>query len=242
MSSDFTGRPDLKVRLFADGADKQQMLRLYQDPVIQGFTTNPTLMRQAGVSNYEIFACDILKAIPDRPISFEVFSDDFGEMRRQAYKIARWGPNVYVKIPVMNSEGKCAAALVRELASSGVRVNVTAVLTLDQVSRIAEALAGGAASVISVFAGRIADTGVDPIPVMAAARDRIKGHTGIELLWASCRELLNIFQADQVGCDIITVPNDILKKLPMIAKDLTILSQETVLMFRNDAEKAGFSL
>jgi transaldolase len=233
---------DLKVRLFADGADKQEMLRLYQDPVIQGFTTNPTLMRQAGISDYESFACDIVKAIPDRPISFEVFSDDFDEMRRQACKIARWGPNVYVKIPVTNSEGKCAAALVRELAGSGVRVNVTAVLTLEQVSRIAEALAGGPASVISVFAGRIADTGVDPIPVMTAAGDRIKGHTGIELLWASCRELLNIFQADKAGCDIITVPNEILKKLPMVGKDLTKLSQETVLMFRNDAAKAGFSL
>src|SRR5262245_39368205 len=233
---------DLKVRLFADGADRQEMLRLCQNPMIQGFTTNPTLMRKAGVTDYESFAYDILKAIPDRPISFEVFSDDFAEMRRQACKIARWGSNVYVKITVTTSEDQCATSLVRDLAGSGIKLNVTAVLTLDQVSRIAEALAGGAPSVISVFAGRIADTGIDPIPVMTAARERIKGYAGIELLWASCRELLNIFQADQAGCDIITVTNDILKKLPLVGMDLTALSRDTVLMFRDDAAKAGFSL
>ena len=233
---------DLKIKLFADGADKEGMLKLYRDPRIQGFTTNPTLMRKAAVADYEAFARDILEAIPDRPISFEVFSDEFGDMRRQACKIAGWGENVYVKIPVTNTAGESAAALVKELAASGVKLNVTALLTPKQVACIAEAMAGGPRGVISVFAGRIADTGVDPGPLMAESLEIVRPHANIELLWASCRELLNIFQADAVGCHIVTVTNDILKKLPMVGKDLTELSRDTVCMFREDAVKAGYAL
>jgi len=233
---------DLTVRLFADGADPEAMRRLYRNPLIRGFTTNPTLMRKAGVTDYERFAREILRDIPDRPISFEVFSDDFEEMRQQACRIAGWGGNVYVKIPVTNSAGTDAAGLVRELAETGVKVNVTAVLTLDQVTRMVEALAGGPPALISVFAGRIADTGIDPMPVMAAARKITGEHANIELLWASCRELLNIFQANDSGCDIVTVTDDILHKLPMVGKDLAELSRETVAMFRNDAMRAGYSL
>ncbi len=233
---------DLKVKLFADGADKAGMLKLYQDPLIKGFTTNPSLMRKAGVTDYQAFAREILEAIPDRPISFEVFSDEFEEMRRQACKISRWGDNVYVKIPVTNSQGKSAEPLIRELAASGVKLNVTAILPLDQVRRITDCLAGGPPSVISVFAGRIADTGVDPMPIMSAARQIVGAEANIELLWASCREVLNIFQADDTGCHIVTVTNDILKKLSMVGKDLTELSRETVLMFREDAVKVGYTL
>jgi transaldolase len=233
---------DLRVKIFADGANKEGMLRLYKNPLIKGFTTNPTLMRKAGVTDYEAFARAILEAIPNRPISLEVFSDDFADMRRQACKISRWGENVYVKIPVTNSEGKCAAPLVHELACSGVRLNITAVLTLDQVERIATAVGAGPAAVISVFAGRIADTGVDPMPIMSAAREIIERYPNIELLWASCRELLNIFQADETGCHIITVTSEVLQKLYMIGKDLSELSRETVRMFRDDAMKAGYAL
>jgi len=232
----------LKVKLFADGAEKKSMLALYAHPLIRGFTTNPTLMRKAGVSDYTAFAREILAAIPDRPISFEVFADEFDEMERQARLIGAWGPNVYVKIPVTNTRRESACALIRKLSHDGVKVNVTAVLTLDQVCAVAAALADGAPSNISVFAGRIADTGVDPVPVMAQAVRMLERHRQIELIWASPRELLNIFQANAVGCHIITATTDVLKKLPLVDKDLAQYSLETVEMFANDAAQSGFVL
>jgi transaldolase len=230
------------VKLFADGADKAGMLEMYRSPWIKGFTTNPTLMRKAGISDYEAFARDILAAIPDRSISLEVFSDEFDEMKRQALKIARWGDNVYVKIPVTNTRGESSIPLIRELSHSGVKVNVTAMLTLAQVREVTAALAGGAPSYVSVFAGRVADTGRDPVPLMAAALEYLKPHAGIEMIWASPRELLNVFQADAIGCHIITATNDILKKLQLVGKDLAEYSLDTVKMFRADALKAGFNL
>jgi transaldolase len=233
---------DLKVKLFADGADKAGMLEMYRKPFVKGFTTNPTLMRKAGITDYRGFAREILQAIPNRPISFEVFSDDFDEMERQAREIATWGANVYVKIPVTNTKRQPAYELVRRLSQDGVRFNVTAILTLDQVKAVAEALKGGAPSCVSVFAGRIADTGVDPVPVMAEAVRILKNVPSAELIWASPRELLNVFQADAVGCHIITATNDILKKLDLIGRDLADYSLDTVKMFYNDAQQAGFSL
>jgi len=218
------------------------MLELYRAPYIKGFTTNPTLMRKAGITDYSRFAREVLAAIPDRPISFEVFSDDFPEMERQAMEIAGWGEQVYVKIPVTNTRGESACPLVRRLSDAGVKLNVTALLSLDQVRAVAEALAGTAPSCISVFAGRMADTGVDPVPVMAAAVDILRDRPGIELIWASPRELLNIFQADEIGCHIITVTHDILKKLPLVGRDLDEYSLDTVKMFHRDAAQAGFSL
>lgn len=233
---------DLQVKIFADGADKPAMLERYRHPLIKGFTTNPTLMRKAGVSDYAAFARDILKAIPDRPISFEVFSDDFSEMETQARKLADLGDNVYVKIPVTNTQGESAMALVRRLAAAGIKTNVTAMMTLTQVRDMAVALAGGPPACVSVFAGRVADAGIDPVPVMAAAVELIRPFPNIELIWASPRELLNIFQADAIGCHIITVTNDILNKLSLVGKDLDEFSLETVKMFRDDAVKAGFTL
>ena len=233
---------ELKTKIFADGADKAAMLQLYAQPYIRGFTTNPTLMRKAGIGDYEAFARDILDAIPDRPISFEVFADDFAEMERQARKIAAWGPNVYVKIPVTNTEAKSSAGLVRHLAQSGVKLNVTAILPLDQVREISAALADGPPACISVFAGRIADTGVDPVPLMEAALELLRPHPNLELIWASPRELLNVFQADAIGCHIITVTNDILRKLALVGKDLHEYSLDTVKMFYQDAAKCGFVL
>jgi transaldolase len=233
---------ELKTKIFADGADKSAMLQLYAQPYIRGFTTNPTLMRKAGIGDYEAFARDILDAIPDRPISFEVFADDFAEMERQARKIAAWGPNVYVKIPVTNTEAKSSAGLVRHLAQSGVKLNVTAILPLDQVREISAALADGPPACISVFAGRIADTGVDPVPLMEAALELLRPHPNLELIWASPRELLNVFQADAIGCHIITVTNDILRKLALVGKDLHEYSLDTVKMFYQDAAKCGFVL
>ncbi len=232
----------LRVKVFADGADKQGMLEMYRNPVIKGFTTNPTLMRKAGVADYRSFALDIMRAIPDRPISFEVFSDDFDEMERQAREIARWGDNVYVKIPVTNTLGDSSERVIRSLTRSGVKVNVTALLALDQVQAVSRALSGGAPACISVFAGRVADTGRDPVPLMTAAMEMLRPHPNIELIWASPRELLNVFQADAVGCHIITVSNDILAKLGVVGKDLHEYSLDTVKMFRDDALKAGFSL
>ena len=232
----------LKVKLFADGADRAAMLEMRRDPLIRGFTTNPTLMRKAGVSDYEAFARDILRAITDRPISLEVFSDDFEEMERQARRIAAWADNVYVKIPVTNTLGESSGELVRALARSGVKVNVTALLSLDQVRDMSAALAGGPPACISVFAGRVADTGRDPVPLMAAAVELLRLHPNIELIWASPRELLNIFQADAIGCHIITATSDILAKLHLVDKDLHEYSIETVKMFREDALKAGFTL
>ena len=233
---------DLKVKIFADGADRASMLELYKNPAIKGFTTNPTLMRSAGITNYEAFARNIVAAIPDRPISLEVFSDDFAEMERQARRIASWGENVYVKIPVSNTHGESAIGLVRLLARAGVKQNVTALMTLAQVRDVAAALASGPPACISVFAGRVADTGRDPVPVMAAAVQLLAMYPQIELIWASPRELLNIVQASQVGCHIITVTPDVLKKLALVGKDLDEYSLETVKMFRNDAVKAGFEL
>jgi transaldolase len=228
--------------MFADGADKLGMLEMYRNPLIKGFTTNPTLMRKAGVSDYREFALDILRAIPDRPISLEVFSDDFDEMERQAREITRWGDNVYVKIPVTNTLGESSERVIRTLTRAGVKVNVTALLTLDQVREVSATLAGGAPACISVFAGRMADTGRDPVPLMAAAVELLRPYPNIELIWASPRELLNIFQADAIGCHIITATNDILAKLHLVGKDLHEYSLGTVKMFRDDALKAGFSL
>ena len=233
---------ELKVKLFADGAEKKSMLELYANPSIRGFTTNPTLMRKAGISNYEEFARDIIQAIPDRPISFEVFADEFDEMERQGRLIATWGPHVYVKIPVTNTRRESACPLIHKLSHAGVKVNVTAMLTLDQVRDVVEALAGGAPSNVSVFAGRIADTGVDPVPLMEEAVRILGPHPQIELIWASPRELLNVFQADSIGCHIITATTDVLKKLPLVGKDLGDYSLETVEMFACDAIKSGFAL
>jgi transaldolase len=233
---------DLKIKLFADGADKAQILRAYANPLIRGFTTNPTLMRAAGVKDYQSFAHEILEVVRDRPISFEVFADEFAEMERQARKIAGWAENVYVKIPITNTRRESAMKLAGRLAHSGVKVNVTAVLTLDQVREAAASLAGGAPSVISVFAGRIADTGRDPVPLMAEAVGILSAHSQIELLWASPRELLNIFQANDVGCHIITATDGVLSKLQVVGKDLVDYSIETVQMFHSDAVKSGYHL
>jgi transaldolase len=231
---------DLKVKLFADGADKKAMLDLYRNPMIQGFTTNPTLMRKAGITDYESFARDILSEIRDRPISLEVFADEFHEMERQAGLIQSWGPNVYVKIPVTNTRREPALDLIRKLSHAGTRLNITAILTLDQVRDVVGALAGGAPSYVSVFAGRIADTGRDPVPIMAKAVEMVSVHPGMELIWASPRELLNIFQADAIGCHIITATPDVLQKLALVGKDLDEYSLDTVKMFHTDAVKSGF--
>jgi transaldolase len=233
---------DLRIKVFADGADVESCVKLYADPLIQGFTTNPTLMHKAGVRDYEGFSRALLAAIPDRPISFEVFSDDFAEMEAQARKIASWGEHVYVKIPVTNCDGAPSHALLRQLASDGVKVNCTGLMTIDQVREVADALAGGTPGCVSVFAGRIADTGVDPVPVMAEAMDVLADHEALELIWASPREVLNIVQADAIGCDIITVTHDLLKKLPLLGKDPYEFSLETVKMFRDDAHAAGLTL
>lgn len=232
----------LKIKIFADGADLEGMARLAQQPHIAGFTTNPTLMRQSGVTDYAAFARAALEQIPDRPISFEVLADDLHEMERQAHVIAAWGPNVYVKIPITNTEGESTAKLTNRLSTDGIKVNVTAVMTLTQVRVAADALEGSPAGIISVFAGRIADTGRDPVSLMAAARELIAPHPQIELLWASPREILNVVQADAIGCHIITVTHDLLKKLGTLGRDLERFSLETVTMFQEDALWAGFEL
>jgi transaldolase len=233
---------DLKIKLFADGADKAQIEKASANPLIEGFTTNPTLMRAAGVRNYEAFARELLREVRDKPISFEVFADEFDEMERQARKIAGWAENVYVKIPISNTRGESAMPLAGRLARSGVKINVTAVLTLDQVREAAAAVGGGAPAVISVFAGRIADTGIDPVPLMADALALLVPHPNVDLLWASPRELLNIFQADAIGCHIITATEGVLSKLPSIGRDLREFSLETVAMFHTDAVRSGFTL
>jgi transaldolase len=233
---------DLSVKIYADGADRDAMLEMYHNPLIRGFTTNPTLMRNAGIQDYEAFARGILSVIPDRPISFEVFADDFREMERQARRIAGWGPHVFVKIPVTNTRRESSAGLVHRLSQDGISVNVTALLTLHQVRIVAEALRRGARANVSVFAGRIADTGRDPVPVMAAAVEMLREAPGAELIWASPRELLNVFQADQVGCHIITASPEILKKLPLIGRDLAEYSLETTKMFHRDALASEFVL
>ena len=235
-------KADIKVKLFSDGADVADMLRVYKEGLVRGFTTNPTLMKKAGICDYQAFALEALSHITDCPISFEVFSDDFASMEREARIIHAWGPNVNIKIPVMNTQGQSSAPLIRKLSAEGMQLNVTAILTLQQVSEVVDALAPDVPAIVSVFAGRIADTGRDPIPVMQQARDIIRQKPLAELLWASTRELLNIFQADACGCDIITVTPDILKKLAMYNKDLHQLSLETVRMFYQDAQAAGFKL
>jgi transaldolase len=234
---------DLRVRIFADGADKEGILSLNANPLIKGMTTNPTLMKKSGIKDYEAFARDILQSVKDKPISFEVFSDEFPEMRRQAAKIAAWQRNVYVKIPVTNTRAEVSYPLIRELAREGVQLNITAILTLEQVRQVAAVLNPSVPSVVSVFAGRIADTGVDPMPLMRAAKALLGGLPKAELLWASVREVLNIFQADDCGCEIVTVPHDILAKaLKLPGTDLTALSLDTVKMFAADAQAAGFAL
>ena len=232
----------LKVKIYADGADKASMLEMYADPRIMGFTTNPTLMRKSGVVDYRTFANGILQLIPDRPISFEVFADEFDEMEQQALEIASWGANVIVKVPVTNTRGQLSDGLLGKLVRAGVKLNVTALLTLSQVRHVTEIVGGGPPCKISVFAGRIADTGRDPVPVMAAAVELLRPYPNLELIWASPRELLNIFQADAIGCHIITATTDILKKLQLVGKDLNEYSLETVKMFYNDAQKAGYHL
>ncbi len=233
----------LKVQIYADGADKAGILDLYAKPYIKGLTTNPTLMKKVGISDYEAFAKDILRSVTAKPISLEVFSDDFSEMRRQALKINSWGDNVYTKIPITNSHGEAALPLIRELAQQGVKLNITALLTLEQVAGVAAALNPQVPSVVSVFAGRIADTGVDPMPIMRASRALLANQPKAELLWASVREVLNIVQAEEAGCDIVTVPHDILgKAAKMLGQNLTDLSLDTVRMFAKDAASAGFTL
>jgi len=233
---------DLRVKVFADGADEEGIIKLAANPAIKGFTTNPTLMRAAGITDYEAFARRLVERIPDMPISFEVFADEFDEMERQAHKIASWGGTIYVKIPVTNTRREPSDALIKRLSGEGIRLNVTALLTLDQVSAVSAALAAGPACCISVFAGRIADTGCDPVPLMRKALEIMAPHSNQELIWASPRELLNIVQADEIGCHIITVTHDLLKKLPILGKDLAEYSLDTVKMFHNDAKTAGFTL
>lgn len=233
---------DLRIQLFADGADVREMKRIHQEGWVKGFTTNPTLMRKANVADYEAFAREVLKEIRDLPISFEVFSSEFEGMEREARKIANWGPNVNVKIPITNIQGKLATPLIQKLSAEGISLNVTAILTVEQVKAVARVLSPKAKTIISVFAGRIADTGRDPMPAMKEAAQILKSNPNAELLWASSRELLNIFQAEACGCHIITLTPDILKKLSMVGKDLTDLSLDTVKMFDTDARAAGYKI
>jgi transaldolase len=233
---------DLNVKIFADGADLDGMVKMAHNPLIQGFTTNPSLMRKAGVNDYETFARRVLAAITDRPVSFEVFADDFPSMAEQARAIATWGPNVNVKIPVSTTKGQSSNELIRALSSEGVTLNITAIFTLDQVRGVARALDPSTPAIVSVFAGRIADTGVDPIPHMRACKEILASRPKAELLWASTRELLNIFHAEEASCDIVTVPNEFLAKLNLVDKDLSEYSRETVLSFYKDAIAAAYQI
>jgi len=233
---------DLKVKIFADGADIGDITRLAADPMISGFTTNPTLMRKANVQDYRAFALEVISIVGDRPVSFEVFSDEFSEMEQQAREIATWGKNVYVKIPVTNTRGEFSGPLIKTLSESGVQLNVTAILALHQVESVVECLSNETNSIVSVFAGRIADTGRDPVPFMTQAVEMLRSRPLAQLIWASPRELLNIFQADSVGCHIITATSDVLAKLNLVGKDLDSYSLETVQMFRKDALEAGYSI
>lgn len=233
---------EFSVKIFADGADINGMLEMYHTGFVKGFTTNPTLMKKAGVTNYEEFAHAAIKAIPDFPLSFEVFSDDFKTMENEARKIGSWGNNVYIKIPITNTRGESSAPLIKKLSAEGFRLNITAILTLQQVEVVLKSISSGSGAIVSVFAGRIADTGVNPVPLMREAAKMCKSIVRTESLWASTRELLNIFQAEECGVDIITVTNDILKKLPNIGKDLNQLSLETVRMFYNDAKSLGYKI
>ena len=233
----------LKIKIFADGADKAGILELYKNPLIKGLTTNPTLMRKAGIADYEVFAKEILEVVTEKPISLEVFSDDFSEMHRQALKISKWQTNVYVKVPITNTQNESSVPLIQELAKEGVKLNVTAMLTSGQVGRVVEVLDRKVPSVLSVFAGRVADTGYDPAPLMLECRAMLKDFPEAELLWASCREVLNILHAEQCGSDIITVTHDVLKKaLTLWGMDLEELSLDTVKMFHRDASAAGYQL
>jgi transaldolase len=233
---------ELKVKIFADSADKTGIFDMYKNPVIKGFTTNPTLMRKAGITNYKEFAIDVLNHIKDRPFSFEVFSDDFDEMHEQALEISSWGNHVYVKLPITNTKSEHSYELIKSLAEHQVKMNVTAIMTIDQVYHATEALMNAPSSYVSVFAGRIADTGCDPVPVMKKCIEIMNPYKQLELIWASPRELLNIIQANEIGCHIITVTPDILKKLNLIGKDLNQYSLETVEMFYKDALAAGYQI
>jgi transaldolase len=233
---------DLKVKIFADGADYDGIVKMSRNPLIKGFTTNPSLMRKAGVTDYEDFARKVVAAIPDRPVSFEVFSDDFAGMAEQARTIAAWGPNVNVKIPITNTKGQLSAELIRALSSDAVVLNITAIFTLDQVRTVADALDPRTPAIVSVFAGRIADTGVDPIPHMLAAKQILGSRPKAQLLWASTREFLNIIHAEECGCDIITVPNELLSKIDFVGKDLAEYSRETVQAFYRDASAAAYQI
>ena len=233
---------DLKVKIFADGADIDGMIEMNNNPLIKGLTTNPTLMKKAGITDYISFAKEILVHIKEKPISFEVFADDFDEMERQANIIATWGKNVYVKIPITNTKRISTLPLVKTLSSNGVKLNITAMMTLAQVQEVTPALASGAGGYVSVFAGRIADTGVDPLPLMQEVIEYLKDFPNVELIWASPREVLNVIQANDIGCHIITVTNDVIKKLNMLGKNLDQFSLETVQMFYNDAQAAGFNI
>ena len=233
---------DLKIKIFADGADLERILAMYANPLIKGFTTNPTLMRKAGISDYEAFAKQVLAKIPDRPVSFEVFADDFPSMIAQGRRIASWGKNANVKIPVTNTKGEFAGPVLEALSKEGVVLNVTAIMTPEQVEKVGACLRADVPAIISVFAGRVADTGRDPMPLMRECLARLADRPKAELLWASPRELLNIFQADEVGCHIITATSDVLAKLALVGKDLDGYSLETVKMFFNDAAAAGYSI
>jgi len=235
-------RDDFKIKIFADGADIDGMREEYKKGYVSGFTTNPTLMKKAGVADYETFAKEIAKEITDLPLSFEVFSDDLETMEKEAWKIGSWGDNIYIKLPVTNTKGESTTGLIRKLSAEGFKLNITAILTMNQVEDVVKSFTPGAGAYVSVFAGRIADTGVDPMPVMKETAAMCREVAGVESLWASTRELLNIFQAQDCGVDIITVTNDILKKLPMVSKDLTDLSLDTVKMFYNDGQSLGYKL
>lgn len=232
---------DLKIKIFADGANVTEMKKVYSEGIVRGFTTNPTLMKKDGVKDYVAFAKDVLSEIKTMPISFEVFTDDFESMERQAREIGSWGENVFIKIPITNTKGEPSYELIKKLSDDGMKLNVTAILTLEQIENVSKSINSGTPAIVSLFAGRIADTGRDPIPYIKESLKILKGNPNAELLWASSRELLNIFQAEECGCHIITVTNDLLKKLQMVNKDLKELSLDTVKMFYNDASSAGYS-
>ncbi len=237
-----TNVKDLKIKLYADGADLNDMIAVYRAGTVSGFTTNPTLMKKAGVTDYKKFAEAAVKAITDLPISFEVFSDDLPSMRREAHKIAALGENVYIKIPITNTQGVSTMPIVEELSREGLKLNITAILTTEQIAAVAKAISPETPSIVSVFAGRIADAGVDPMPIMRYAVETVSNNVNAEVLWASPREVLNVVQAEECGCHIITMTNDILKKLPTLGKDLNEFSLETVRMFYNDGKSSGFNI
>lgn len=231
-----------RTKIFADGAQVAGMLEMHRNPLISGFTTNPTLMRKAGIADYEAFAKEVLAEITDKPISFEVFSDDFDGMERQARRIAEWADNVYVKIPISNTRAESSVPLIGKLSKAGVKVNVTAMMTEQQVASVLPGLSQGPAGLVSVFAGRIADSGLDPVPTMRRVMEQLEPHPHIELIWASPREVLNLVQADSIGCHIITMTNDLIRKISNFGKDLNQFSLETVKMFHDDASAAGYTI